>query len=296
MNLNLSDAQLRKAMKGLTFQVTPGQMGSGMKFNLNPSNIKKLEKAYRLGKGARMALSGGELGNYEDEFEGGNVFKSVGRSIKKTANKIGKSAGKAIEKEGTKLAYKTGDRIKKVATKKVNEADKWAKKNITEKNVAKYALKGYNELNKEMERQGMDSIHSAVLNEGLGYVPFVPQSAKDVASAYAEKRIDRALAKESERLGAGFGRYKKSIKSIPRRAQYRTLGGSANPYLPTGLMGGSGVSSQRKMRGGATKVYDDHRNILRPNQAGFSGLSRQESERNTITGGSFRVRGGGFRI
>jgi hypothetical protein len=73
-------------------------------------------------------------------------------------------------------------------------------------------------------------------------------------------------------------------------------GGSVNPYLPTGLMGGSGVSSQRKMRGGSTKVYDDHRNILRPNQAGFSGLSRQESERNTITGGSFRVRGGGFRI
>ena len=65
-----------------------------------------------------------------------------------------------------------------------------------------------------MEKQGMDSIHGAILNEGLGYVPFVPQGVKDVAGHYAEREIDKQLEKQTEKHGAGF---KKSIARPARK-------------------------------------------------------------------------------
>ena len=281
MQLDLTDAQIRKAQRGQTFQVTPAQMGSGIKFNLHPSNIKKLEKAYRLGKGSRLALTNGELGyNEDDEIEGAGFFKKAGKSFKKATKSV-----KKIAKPVTKV-------VKKTANKTVNKASKLAKKHVTEKNVAKYSLKGYNRLNKELEKQGMDSIHGAILNEGLGYVPFVPQSAKDIASSYAERAIDKKLEQETRRTGAGFKKqfarpvrklvkkhvtkaninkalnkgnqiardlgYKHDIQTMaakkvaPRRRNVQDVlvnetnkylgSGVKNPYLPTGLLSsGSGL-------------------------------------------------------
>lgn len=318
MQLDLTDAQIRKARNGQTFQVSPAQMGSGMKFNFHPSTIKKLSKAYRLGKGARISLTGGELGyggNSESEYEGAGLFKKLKKSVKKTANKA------------------------------VNNVDKLAKKHITEKNIAKYSLKGYNRLNEELEKQGMQSIHSAILNDGLGYVPFVPQSAKDVASSYAEKAIDKKLAQETKRTGAGFRDsvarpvrklvkkhvtkqnvnnllnkgnqiardlgYKHDIQTMvakkvaPRRKNLQNVlvnetnqflgSGVKNPYLPTGLLSGSGV---KKIRSGKYGIYDDNANVLRKDQSGFIGLSRAESESRAIRGGSFKINssyGGSFK-
>jgi hypothetical protein len=277
------------------------QMGSGMKFNLHPSNLKKLARAARLAKGVRLSLTGGEL----EDMEGGNIFKSVKKAVNKGAKSVGKSIQKEanrgikdIEKGATKYVNEADKQARKYVNKGINEVEKNAKKYVTEKNIGKYALKGYNALNNELEKQGMPSIHGAILNEGLGYVPFVPQSVKDVASNYAEKRIDRAISKESERYGAGM------------------IGRGVNPYLPSGMNGGafnSAVAAQQKrasnaihaqraaMRGSGVKsgqkVFSDQHNVLRPGQAGFSGLSAAQAEK--LTGGSFTInasRGGSFTV
>lgn len=310
MKLNLTDPQIRKARKGLTFQVAKAQMGSGINYNLHPANIKKIQNAYRQGKGARLTLTGTELGyaEDEDEMDGAGLFK----------------------------------KIKKSANKSVGKVNKLAKKHITEKNVAKYSLKGYNRINKELEKKGLDSIHGAILNEGLGYVPFVPQTAKDIASSYAEKAIDKKLDSESRRVGAGFkksiarparnlvkkkmtkGNLKKALnkgnqiakdlgyhndiqtmvakKIAPRQKNVQNVltdefnafsGSGVNPYLPTGLIKGSGV---KPISSGKKRVFNDQHNILRKGQAGFVGQSRQQAEREAIYGGSFKVLGGSFKV
>lgn len=292
MKLNLSEAQIRKALKGHPVQVRHEQMGSGMNFNFHPSNLKKLAKAARLGKGVRISLTGGELG----DMEGGNVFKH----IKKAVNKGAKNVGRTIKKEATKTINRGVNDLEKGATKYINQADKQArnyvnkgineveknaKKYVTEKNIGKYALKGYNALNNELEKQGLSSIHGAIMNEGLGAIPFVPQSVKDVASNYAEKKIDRAIDKESKKYGAGM------------------RGRGVNPYLPAGMRGsGMRVSMSGSGAKSGQKVFSDQHNVLRPGQAGFAGLSAAQSEK--LTGGSFAVhvpsygisRGGSFTV
>lgn len=299
MKLNLTQAQIRKAMNGHPIQVKHEQMGSGMSLNIHPSNLKKLAKAHRLGKGARLSLMGSELG----DMDGGNLFKSVKKAVKKGAKSVSKAVNKNV-KDIEKGANKYVNQADKYVNKGINEVEKNAKKYVTPKNIGKYALKGYNALNNELEKQGMPSIHGAILNEGLGYVPFVPQSLKDVASNYAEKKIDRALSKESEKIGAGM------------RARGMS-GRGVNPYLPAGMrasMSGSGmrvsgmrapmrVSGMRVSMSGSgaksgQKVFSDQHNVLRPGQAGFSGLSAAQSEK--LTGGSFSVpysgRGGSFTV
>jgi hypothetical protein len=292
MKLNLTEAQIKKALKGMPVQVKYAQMGSGMNFNFHPSNLKKLAKAHRLGKGVRISLTGGELG----DMEGGNMFKSISRTVNKGAKSVGRSikneANKTInrglhdiEKGATKYINKADREARKYVNKGINEVEKNAKKYVTEKNIGKYALKGYNALNNQLEKQGLSSIHGAILNEGLGAIPFVPQSAKDVAAHYAEKKIDRALSKESAKYGAGMrGR---GLRMTPAYATAWHRGGSVNPYLPTGMLG-SGV---KEITTSGKKVFSDQHNVLRKGQSGFKGLSAQQSE--LLTGGNFNLSTGG---
>lgn len=295
MKLNLTEAQIKKALKGMPVQVRHEQMGSGMNFNFHPSNVKKLAKAHRLGKGVRISLTGGELG----DMEGGNIFKSISRTVNKGAKSVGKSIKKEanktinrglhdLEKGATKYVNQADKQARKYVNKGINEVEKNAKKYVTEKNIGKYALKGYNALNNELEKQGLSSIHGAILNEGLGAVPFVPQSVKDVASHYAEKKIDRALNKQSTKYGAGMP--STGIRMTSAYANSHHLGGSVNPYLPSGMLG-SGV---KKITSTGKKVYSDQHNVLRNGQAGFKGLSVQQAE--LLTGGNFSVRGGSFKM
>jgi hypothetical protein len=335
MNLDLSRAQLLKARKGLPFQLKHEQIGSGMGFNLHPTNVRKVHKAYQLGKGVRLELSPSELDDDDDddddEIDGAGFFKKMKKSAKKA----------------TKSVKKT---VKKTVNKGVNKADKLAKKHVTEKNLAKYSLRGYNKLNEELAKQGMDSIHGAILNEGLGYVPFVPQGVKDVAGHYAEKEIDRQLDKQTKKTGAGFKKSlarparnlikkhvtKKNVRAVLNKGnkigkelngmndtiqataakkitknkkaqkiladEFNTFVGSGvNPYLPTGLVNGGSV--KRKIRASSgVETYADQDDQLRANQSGFRGMSMAESElmsvkraSKSMKGSGFRAVGGGFR-
>ena len=200
MSLNLSEAQIKKLMKGNTVQISNEDLeGGSIDFGrfLKSKKVRKIAKAIRDGKGMRLDFDrdeGEKVGGMidaEDEIEGGGFFKKLKKSVKKTGNTVSKVTAPARK-------------VVKQATKAGNTIEKQAKKHVTEKNVGKYALKGYNRLNEELEKQGMQSVHGAILNEGLGAIPFVPQSVKDVGAHYANREIDRQLAKETERIGAGF--------------------------------------------------------------------------------------------
>lgn len=315
MKVDLSAKQMKSLSKGKSVQLKASQIGSGLDLNLHPMIKKKLAKAHSAGKGMRLTLSGGEI----DEISGGKL------SLNKVLKKVG---------------------IKKAVNK-----------NVTEKNVKKIALKTYNKVNKELEKQGMPSIHGAILNEGLGYVPFVPQTVKTIAAHHANKYIDKTLDKESQKVGAGIAKtinrglkrlgVKKDVqnamkhvtkKNVQKALNYtnKTLnkngldnvediildrmptdkrlkgvakdvmsdalsgGRLANPYLPTSYM----TSSKGKlpMSGGSAKVFDDHRNILRPNQAGFKAPASFEPtvdphvfDAKPMKGRGIRIGGAGFK-
>lgn len=301
MKLNLTRVQIGKAFKGQTIQIKASQIGSGMSFDLHPSNLKKLQKAHRLNKGVRMTFSRDELDNFVggelEDMQGGSLLGKVGKLAKSNAKKavnrgvnLGSQwAKKNITEDNIKKyaiqGYKQyndlqggsffgsiGKSIKKAANKTVNKASDWGKKNLTQKNVAKVSLKAYNNLNKNLEKTTGNSLHGMILDNVVGAVPFVPQTAKDVAANYANRAIDKQLSKESKRIGAGL------------YSQARP-----NPYLPRGLMSGSGVM----VGSGGKKVYNDSSNLLRPDQAGFKGLSAQQAEK--LTGRGFlKYRGGSF--
>ena len=192
----------------------------------------------------------------DKSLEGG-MF-SFGKAIKSATTAVSKTVNRTVDK--------AVDGAKKNIKKGVKVVSQSAKKYVTPKNIEKYSLKGYNAINRELEKQGLESIHGAILENGLGYVPFVPQSVKSVGAHYAEKYIDKALDKRSRQVGAGLD----------------------NPYLPTQLLG-SGVT--RQIRTSASAVFADQSNLLRPSQAGFVGLSRQQAELLT-TGQTPQLRGG----
>jgi hypothetical protein len=172
-----------------------------MKLNLTDKQRKSLMS------GKSVQLKHGQIGSGVDM----NLHPMIQKKLAK-AHMAGKGmrlslSGGEIDMNGGKLSLNKA--LKKVGIKKaVNQ-------NLTQKNVAKYALRGYNDINKQLEKQGMPSIHQAVLNEGLNYVPFVPSSVKDVASHYATKYADRALAKESQKVGAGVAKtFNRQLKKL----------------------------------------------------------------------------------
>jgi hypothetical protein len=85
VKLNLSDNQLSKLRNGHNIQISPGQMGSGMNFKLNATNMKKLRSGYNKAKAIRMAMN-------DEEIEGSGIgLKNIRKGLKKVthvANKV----------------------------------------------------------------------------------------------------------------------------------------------------------------------------------------------------------------
>lgn len=281
MKLNLTDKQRKSLMGGKSVQLKHGQIGSGLDVDLHPMIQKKLAKAHMAGKGMRLSLSGGEI-----DMNGGKL----------SLNKV----------------------LKKVGVKKL------VNKNVTEKNVAKYALKGYNAVNKQLEKQGMPSIHGAILNEGLNYVPFLPSTVKDVGAHYANKYIDKALDKQSEKVGAGVAKsinrelkklgIKKDVQALAKNKKVRGAvnnfvreslegGRLVNPYIPSSYLAKQS-GGKLPMSESGSKVYDDYRNILRPDQAGFKADPMFDpfinndvfKSKKPVSGAGFKIGGKGINI
>jgi hypothetical protein len=157
-------------------------------------------------------------------------------------------------------------------------------------------------INRGLKTAGLDSIQEMAINQAIDFLP-VPAPVKTIIAKQVTKQADKAIA------GAGF-------------KGGRLANPNPNPYLPTAFMTGQGFRTGNDgvrgagfkgagFKGGklpisskGSKVYEDQRNVLRPNQSGFIADAEFDPSINPHVfdgpkqrGGSLlrRVRGRGIR-
>jgi hypothetical protein len=123
-------------------------------------------------------------------------------------------------------------------------------------------------INRGLKTAGLDSLQEMAINQAVDFLP-VPAPVKTIIAKQLTKQADKAI------VGAGF-------KGAGFKGG-RLANPNPNPYLPTAFMTGQGfrVYDGGGFKGGGfkggklpmpstgSKVYEDQRNILRPNQSGF---------------------------
>jgi hypothetical protein len=160
VKLNLSKAQLSKLRNGHAVQLKSNQIGQGnTSVSLHPSNIKKLTKAVRQGKGVRVQLNHDEI---------------MGSGFMSQAKSMGKAALK--NKQIRKLANQGLDRG-------MNMASDYA--------VAQGADEGMVNFVKKQARKGVDrELNNFV--EGSGFM----SQAKSMGKAALKNKQIRKLANQ----------------------------------------------------------------------------------------------------
>lgn len=125
VNVNLSEAQIKKAVKGAPIQIKPQQMKGG-KINLvlHPENMKKMSKAAVRGRGVRIMLSPEEIAasGLMDWLKG--AFKFVKEKVIPTAKTIYEPLKPFLApliKQGVQTAAEAG--IQKLGAKSPFAAD-----------------------------------------------------------------------------------------------------------------------------------------------------------------------------
>ena len=104
IQINASEAQIKKLLKGKTVQLKHSQLGHGVSIDVHPANFKKIFNGMKKSTGARLTLS-------EHELSGNGIF--------------GKKADKFMEKHGIKKAvYAAGRELKPLAHELINTAGK----------------------------------------------------------------------------------------------------------------------------------------------------------------------------
>ena len=246
MKLNLSTSQLSKLKRGQNVQIQPHQFGSGIDFShLNNAVLSKLEKAHKLNKGVRFSIS---------EQEGEGIF--------------GKRADRMLKKAGVKkLAYKMGDAVKPLVKEAIQKGVKRLKHPVGD--VFGNVMEDYID-NPESYGQGVFGKRFDRLLK-RGGVKKLAYKAGDAIKPLVHKAIETgvqslsvanpALAPASMILGSMASDYIDN----PKKYGQGVRSAKRNKYLPTELLKTEGGSIRSSSR-----VYKDQKNILRPDQPGFS--------------------------
>lgn len=104
VNLDITQAQLRKAASGKQIQLTRAQVGgSTHTVHLHPANYEKFMKAQRNGTGVRMHIAKGEIEHDLDQMQGGSVFSWL-KGAAKSVGKFAKNNWDLIKPIASKLA------------------------------------------------------------------------------------------------------------------------------------------------------------------------------------------------
>jgi hypothetical protein len=83
VKINITKAQLDKALKGKPVQFSANQIGSGSLYlSLHPANIKIVEKAAMRGSGCIMHLAPGELMATAEDMNGEGIFGDIFKGLK----------------------------------------------------------------------------------------------------------------------------------------------------------------------------------------------------------------------
>jgi hypothetical protein len=92
VNLNLSQTQLNKLLKGDTVQLKNSDIGQGHPITLATMNVRRLVKADNNGSGMRLTLTNAEIKANSMNGSGFNM-----KSVKKFGNKVGRNVKKGTE-------------------------------------------------------------------------------------------------------------------------------------------------------------------------------------------------------
>lgn len=91
IDMNLTDAQLRKLTKGGAIIVKPGMFTKGHNYRVTPAKHRRMMTAMKKGKGYKLQMSPEELEANEVEMEGGRVnWRAVGRTFRRGAQAAAK--------------------------------------------------------------------------------------------------------------------------------------------------------------------------------------------------------------
>jgi len=83
IKINITRAQLQKALNGKPVQFSASQIGSGSNFlSLHPVNVKLVEKAAMKGSGCVIHLAPGELMATAEDMNGAGIFGDIWKGLK----------------------------------------------------------------------------------------------------------------------------------------------------------------------------------------------------------------------
>jgi hypothetical protein len=100
VDMDLSDAQLRKLTKGGAIIVKPGMFKKGNSVRVSMAQHRKMMTACKKGKGFKLSMSPDELDANEVDMEGGKInWKAIGRTLRKGAQAAGKFYREEIRPE-----------------------------------------------------------------------------------------------------------------------------------------------------------------------------------------------------
>lgn len=83
LKINITRAQLQKALNGKPIQLSHSQLGEGQSYlSLHPANVKIVEKAAMKGKGCIIHMSPGELMSTAEDMGGEGIFGDIWKGLK----------------------------------------------------------------------------------------------------------------------------------------------------------------------------------------------------------------------
>ena len=83
VKINITKAQLDKALKGKPVQFSANQIGSGGSYlSLHPANVRIVEKAAMKGSGCIVHLAPGELMATAEDMDGQGIFGDIWKGLK----------------------------------------------------------------------------------------------------------------------------------------------------------------------------------------------------------------------
>lgn len=92
LKINITKAQLDKALKGKPVQFSASQIGSGDSYlSLHPANVKIVEKASMKGSGCVVHLAPGELMATAEDMQGKGIFGDIFKGLKSGYNWVKKN-------------------------------------------------------------------------------------------------------------------------------------------------------------------------------------------------------------
>lgn len=247
IQLNLSDAQMKKLLSGQDIQVKRNDIGNGTELMFGKMNANKLATSYNKGKGMRLGLT-------QEELKKNNSLMGSGfGKVKKGFNKVKKGARKA------------SDAVAK-ADKHIQKAD-----NVIQK------------IDRGVDRfEFLKDAGIPVVSDLYGAIDAATDQAAIASGQAANASGQVQRTNEQLRKTANNPSVSNIRKSTQEVQATNDLRGSGNPHMPRARKTGGSFrpvgGSFRTLDGrgfpvygrGNVRVFEDESNVVRPGHNSFN--------------------------